>query len=428
MITDVSERVFQLQEAGYALFQRDATGRVSADPERIIPGTGINAAGRNVLDSTKPDGLNLSFIDYSAIKLDKRQEAGDLVAVERTDAATRLFFVWVPSTVIADMRSGNMPSALHFHILYHPPTWESCYVRTPYWDGRCPRWTPTYDREKDVCVPDMDKQPIYVRLGLRYASQYSLAVPHHLVAQTGRHPRVIYIAPVASNRDFADLQSSRGILSALGEIADFLSGRETNGKATKYSGAIGQVTVSGYSRSGTHLAALMRQLSSRDPFFINNLTQVNAFDINLGNNQGEREASFNPLCDALFRWKSSVNKKARICIYTAYRYHADYVLRGSRGTLSSPTRVDLDSVKWTNEALRNAQGTPRGQGLEAYNSDGSVALVHLPSTFANVYLGPVRNARGYIPVPNGNGHNWFLRALMSHALAHGDPAGFGSSR
>src|SRR4051812_39781730 len=134
MLNDVSDRVFALQEPGYELFRRERSGIVSADPDRLIPGSGIDAAGWTVLDASRPDGLNLRFVDYSSIKLDKQREVGDLVAVERPNAVTRLFFVWVPSTVVADMRSSSMPDRLHFHLLYHPPTWESCYVRTPYWD------------------------------------------------------------------------------------------------------------------------------------------------------------------------------------------------------------------------------------------------------------------------------------------------------
>jgi hypothetical protein len=141
MMRDVSEQVFELQEPGYALFRRDKAG-VSADPDRLIPGSMIDAAGWRVLDPGKPDGLDLRSVNYSAIKLDKNQEVGDLVAVERPNAATRLFFVWVPSSVVSDLRDGAVLDRLHFHLLYHPPTWESCYVRTPYWDGVCPNWAP----------------------------------------------------------------------------------------------------------------------------------------------------------------------------------------------------------------------------------------------------------------------------------------------
>jgi hypothetical protein len=425
---DVSGRVFELQEAAYALFRRDAAGIVEADPDRLIPGGGIDAAGWKVLDSGKPDGLDLRLVGYSAIKLDKNREVGDLVAVERPNAATRLFLVWVPSSVVADLRVRPAPDRLHFHILYHPPTWESCYVRTPYWDGVCPSWAPIRNEERDVCVPDMDQKPLYVRLGLRYLSRYSLAVPQHLVAQAGRKPRMIYVTPVADSRDFPDLVSPVGILSALREIADFLVSRHTKGAVTSFPGVVGNVVLSGYSRSGTHLAAVMARLSPGDAFFSKNLTQVIAFDINLGDNQQQREAVFNPLWDSLFRWKSSINRKARVSLYTAYRYHADYMLRNSRGTMEARTSVDLDKVGWTDEGLRKARGSPRGEGIEAYDSDASLALVHLPPTFPSVYLGAVANPRGYVPKPAGNGHSWYLKALMSHALAHGDPATFGPPR
>jgi hypothetical protein len=130
----------------------DPSGAAKADPERLIPGAEIEAAGWRVLDPTKPDGLNIGAVKYADIKLDKNREAGELFAVERTSGTTKFFFIWVSRPVVSAIRSGNPPSALHFHVLFHPPTWESCYVRTPYWHGTCPNWHPAIEAERDVCV------------------------------------------------------------------------------------------------------------------------------------------------------------------------------------------------------------------------------------------------------------------------------------
>jgi len=96
--------------------------------------------------------------------------------------------------------------------------------------------------------------------------------------------------------------------------------------------------------------------------------------------------------------------------------------------MSVINNFNLEAPKWTDEGLRKEHGQPRGEAMEAYNSDASLSLVHLPVAFANVYLGKVANPRGYRPMPIGNGHNWFLRALMTHAVGHADPAMFGPPR
>jgi hypothetical protein len=428
VLIDVSSRVTAAQEKGYELFRPGPSGTPRADPEAVLPGAGIEAAGWKALDPTKLDGLNVGLVKYADIRLDKTREVGELFAAERTSGSTKFFFIWVPRPVVSAIRSGHPPSELQFHVLFHPPTWESCYVRTPYWDGTCPNWRPNIEAERDVCVADMDKQPIYVRLGLRYTNQYSRAIAQHLVALRSREPLIVYITPVATAHDFADIVKTSALLALLRDVANFITARITDGKQNEYSGALGKLMLSGYSRSGTRLAAIMNQLSPSDVFFSRHLSQINAFDINLGDTQSEKEAAFNPLWDRLVQWKASMNRNARACIYTAYRYHADHVLRNSRGAMSLVSKFNLEAPGWTDEGLRKERGQPRGEAMEAYDSDASLSLIHLPVGFASVYLGAVANPRGYRPMPPGNGHNWFLRALMTHAVAHADPAMFGPPR
>jgi hypothetical protein len=267
MLTDVSSRVLSLQEAGYELFLSNSLGLAKADPEKILPGVGVEAAGWHVLDASKKDGLNVDLVKYSDIKLDKNREVGELFAAERGSGATRLFFVWVPRPVAHAILAGNALLTLHFHLLFHPPTWETCYKRTPYWQGTCLDWRPVVDAERDVCVADMDKKPLYVRLGLRYVSQYSRAIPQHLIALRGREPLMVFVAPVSDSRDFVDIVATSSLLALFRDTANFITSMITKGKQTEFAGAIGKVIVSGYSRSGTRLTAIMSQMSSSDLFF-----------------------------------------------------------------------------------------------------------------------------------------------------------------
>ena len=348
MLTDVSDGVFALQEQGFELFSKDSSGAVGADPNKVVPDAGIQAAEWRVLDPQKPDGLSVGWVDYKSIKLDKVREAGELFAVDRTNGSPRLYLVWASRAIAAMIRQGGS-DPLNFHVLFHPPTWESCYKRTPYWNGVCSNWHPVADNEKDVCVQNMDQKPLYVRLGLRYCSQYSLAIPQHLIAVRGREPLVIYVTPVSDFHDFPDLVQTSTMLGILQEIADFLTAKVTAGKQTQYPGTVGKIILSGYSRSGTRLVSIMNSLSGKDVFFSKHLSQINAFDINLGNNQAEREAAFNPLWNQIVRWKLGgggnppVNRDGRVCVYTAYRYHANYVLGHSQGGIGPPTTLNLES-------------------------------------------------------------------------------------
>jgi hypothetical protein len=427
---NVSTVVEPLQEAWVKVFVPGPGGTAVPDPDRLVPGDKIAVAGWHILDPTSPDGITVKPVKYADVHLDRVKESGKFWALERDRGSTRLFFVWAPPALLSELAGGGT-SGVDVHVLFHPPTYEACYRNTPYWNGRCRDWRGT------GCAADMQDQPLYVRLGLRYAAVDFLAVAHHLIALRGRKPRVAYVVPVADDADFADLTHPGQLMDVLGEIASFL--RTAAGAQGQV--RVGKVMLSAYSRSGTRLlgvggkVGVLRHLDSHREFFARHLVQVNAFDINLGNNPKERMETFVPLWAAVLRWRAA-NRAARAFVYTAYADHLTHMLTARPGLFTERREVNLEEVPWSDETLRAVRGAVRGRGVEAYGDDGKVGVVHLPTTFFQEYIrnGPtpadiVGNVRGMEHRPaHPHGHGWFLRSLLSHALMHGDPALFAGPR
>jgi hypothetical protein len=113
MLTDVGSKVFVAQERGYELFKLDSAGKAVGDPERLLPGEEIEAAGWHILDPGKPDGLNYGPVKYADIRVDKSREAGALFAAERDSGKTTLFFVWLNRPIVSAIRSGRPSQAMH---------------------------------------------------------------------------------------------------------------------------------------------------------------------------------------------------------------------------------------------------------------------------------------------------------------------------
>ncbi|WP_331765729.1 hypothetical protein [Embleya sp. NBC_00896] len=431
---DVTAVVEPLQEAWAKIFVPGPGGTAVVDPDRLVPSDKIAVAGWHVLDRSSPDGVTVTPVKYADIHLDRAKEAGKVWALERDSGDTRLFFVWAPPALLSELAAGGA-SGVDVHVLFHPPTYETCYRNTPYWNGRCRDW------HGKSCSADMQDQHLYVRLGLRYTAVDFLAIAHHLVAQRGRKPRMAYVLPVADNRDFADLTRPDQLMNVLGEIANFLRAAVRPG--TQAQTPVGKVMLSAYSRSGTRLLGdggkmgLFQHLDSHKDFFARHLIQVNAFDINLADKPKQRMETFVPLWAAVLRWRG-LNRAARAFVYTAYADHLAHVLTARPGLFTERQEVNLEEVPWSDETLRAPKGPVRGRGVEAYGDDGKVGVLHLPPTFFQEYIrnGPdprdfVGNVRGMEHRPahgHGHGHGWFMRSLMSHALGHGDPSLFAGPR
>lgn len=429
---DVSSVILPIQEEWVKVFVPGPGGTPVPDPARLVPGDRTDAAGWHVLDPKAKDGVTVTPVKYADVHLDPVKESGRFWALERDRGATRLFFVWAPPALLTEL-AGPTAANLDVHVLFHPPTYETCYRNTPYWQGSCKDWRGA------GCTSDMQSEHLYVRLGLRYAAVDFHAIAHHLIALRGRRPRMAYVVPVADIGNFADLMRPDRLMEVLGEIASFLRTAVLPGSQAQDQGPVGKVMLSAYSRSGTRLLGkggkegLLSDLDGHREFFSRHLTQINAFDINLGDTPKERMTTFAPLWADLLRWRTR-NRAARAYFYTAYADHLAHMLTAKPGLFSERQEVNLEEVPWSDETLRGTPGVLRGRGVEAYGGDATLGVVHLPTTFFQLYIrnGPdpkdiIGNPRG-IAYPPGHGHGWFLRSLLSHALGHADPGLFAGPR
>ncbi|OKH36207.1 hypothetical protein NIES2119_18050 [[Phormidium ambiguum] IAM M-71] len=411
---DVTEQILGLQP--FPLLQRDpgTNSTLVNFKEALNQRDGIENPSAPLFNKSSLDGLDIKYIKFNNWKVDP-SDVGKIYALDRQAETTRLFFVWVPQHLSSEIQSGKIDQPLNFHLLFHPPTYESCYLNTkPYWNGKCKDW------RGEGCDPSMQDQPLYVKLGLRYLYQDFRVIAHHLMAAPFIIPNLIYVVPVSDNTNFKDLIQPSKMLDVFREISEFLLKKQT------ISTQVGKVIISVYSRSGDRLEKMMLSRSTNSDFFRKHLSQINAFDINLGSKSEERLTKFKVLWEELLNWKSKANSEARIQIYTAYRDHADHILNFS-GTQKllfvNRNSVNFDETTWSDESLKGKGHPRRGVGIEAYNADSSVSLVHIPVTFFEEYITnngePVGNAlAGYRHKKFGHphGHGWFLRTLMSHAL------------
>ncbi|MEW9556338.1 hypothetical protein [Nonomuraea sp. NPDC050783] len=421
---DVSRTVIDLHPVG--LFRRGPSGEVEQDFGALLPGGDLRKFGWTILDKGASDGFSYRPVPFSAAGIsdaNKNAFGGRVFALERDSGTTRLFLVWLPTTLVNRIRNGTLLAPLNFHVLFHPLTYESEYTGTrPYWTGK----------------NQVDGVPYYVRLGIRYLCSDFKAVAHHVMAVADREPNLAYVVPVAeSTGNFQDLITPDGMLSTLNELYQTLLTLLQAPEKPRFD-AVGHVMLSGYSRSGNRLVELMAQFGTK-PFFTQHLIQLNAFDINLGNSDRERLPQLARLWEGARQW-ASVNKKARVYLYTAYRSHYDHCLnnpipRGNRWDDS--VHVNLDDVSWSDTAAKAKTGDKRGTASETYASSGRFGIVCLPTSFFRFYLAnrhgdqeetvgnPVRGWHdGDYDLRRAHGHGLFLRGMMSHALAHGDPAFF----
>ncbi|GAA1381067.1 PilN domain-containing protein [Catellatospora chokoriensis] len=424
---DVGRTVFDLQPG--ELFRRDASGNVEADPGALLAGADLWKFGWKVLDRAAADGFTYHLAPFASAGINegnKREVAGRAFALERDSGTTRLFFVWLPGALVDRMSKGTLLAPLNFHVIFHPPTRGPEYTGSqPYWKGKLPA----------------DGVAYYLRLGTRYLCSDFRAVAQHVMALTDREPNLAYVVPVADLAgNLGDLTSPDGMLGALTELNRTLSTLLRPAGPVQFE-KIGGVMLSGYSRSGDRLVELMAQLG-RKPFFTEHLMQVNAFDINLGDNDAQRLPQLARLWEGVRQW-ASFNRRARAFVYTAYRSHYQQCLASPPGSgWTDRIDVNLEQVSWSDSALKTVKGDERGTASEAYGVDGRFGLVCLPISFFRQYLtnheGGKREvlgnpARGwhnadYDLEPRAHAHGLFLRGLMSHALAHADPAFFAPRR
>ncbi|EJW16399.1 hypothetical protein PAV_6c04810 [Paenibacillus alvei DSM 29] len=424
VMKDVSRTVFDLYPVG--LFRRGSSGEVEQDPDALLPGANLRKFGWTILDKRASDGFSYQPVPFSSAGIsdgNRKDIAGRAFVLERDSGTTRLFFVWMPTTLVNRISNGTLLAPLNFHVLFHPPTYEKEYKGTrPYWTGKLPA----------------DGVPYYVRLGIRYLCSDFKSIAHHVMAVTRREPNLAYVVPVADHAgNFADMITPDGMLGTLNDVYRSLLTLLNAPDKPRFD-TIGHVMVSGYSRSGNRLVELMAQFSAK-PFFTQHLIQLNAFDINLGDTEQQRLPQLARLWEGARQW-ATVNRKARAYVYTAYRSHYNHCLnnpipRGNRW--SETVNVNLEDVSWFDADAKKKPGEKRGVASETYASDGRFGLMCLPISFFRYYLeNEGKNGREIIGnqvrgwqddeyhLGGYHGHGLFLRGMMSHALAHADPTFF----
>ncbi|MFB4293827.1 hypothetical protein ACBI99_39775 [Nonomuraea sp. ATR24] len=423
---DVSRRVLELHPG--EPFRAGPGGAAETEPRALLGGGELRKFGWKVLDASMADGITYAPVPFGSASISEANRAvvaGRAFALERDTGTTRLFFVWLPSALADRLAKGTMTGPLNFHVIFHTPTYLDSYVKSrPYWTGKNPS----------------DRVAYYVRLGARYLSTDFRAVAHHVMAVTARDPNLAYVVPIADlSGNLSDLTTPGGLLGALTEVnaalAALLSGPAPSGK-------VGGVMLSAYSHSGDRIVALMRHISGA-PFFTEHLMQINAFDVNLGDNDQQRLPELARMWEGVRQW-ATLNRRARAYVYTAYRSHyaqclASPVPRGAAWT--DRADVKLDDVTWSDSAAKAAPGQSRGVASEAYGPDGRFGVVCLPVSFFRFYLENHHHgkteiigntARGWhdgeYDIGRAHGHGLFLRGLMSHAVARADPVFFAPVR
>ena len=366
---------------------------------------GANVPEWQALDQHKEDGLNLHYVRFREKKIDdsKIEQIGNIVALERDTGKTRLFFVWVPPKTLFDPTSVNDASPIDYHILFHPPTYEDKY-QVPYWNGF------------------YQKNPTFVTLGLRYLFWDYPIIAQHLLTSPAPWSRLVCVIPIAAfeggNANFNDVIVPTEMMNVLREIGEFLLKKNTS------SSSVGKIILSGYSRSGDRLVKMLDQYmndTNHKSFFERSLFQMNAFDINLGDTDQQRLPIFKKFWSNIVTLKTRINRDLRVRVYTAYRSHADHIRNyGSNGglDLGYTIQINFDEAEWSDKTLKKGKGQRRGEGIQSYNGDRSVSLVHIPTAFFKLYI---KNKKEEVANPlgfstPGHGHGWFLQTFVSHAL------------
>lgn len=439
---DVADAILPLQD--WKLFRHEASGDIVVDPNVVLPGTTLWKSGWRILDASAVDGITLKETPFTDAGIDsdarKATAAGRVFAIDAESGTTRLCFVWVPTYLVRALQEGTLREPPNFHVLFHPPTYETYYKKTrPYWTGLQPK-------VEDGGDPRFAGKAMYVWLGQRYLCSDFFAVAHHVMAVTARDPALIYVVPVADHpANFGDLIDPDGMLRILLSLYHFIARKLAPAHAPRFE-RVGRIMLSAYSRSGDRLTTLMRAAGSGHPLFAQHLAQLNNFDINLGNNDEERLPVFTQYWKDVCAWKGRVNPQARAFVYTAYPSHFA-VCEASPppvvGGWQTVSRMNLDDVAWSEpakKALRPA--TSRGAGTETYTSDGAFGAVCLPVSFFEHYLtndvkvgnkieqvivgNKLRGwANGTYGIGRSHSHGLFLRGMLSHAIAHAAPAFFG---
>jgi hypothetical protein len=385
-----------------------------------------------------PAATPVALIDYRMRENLDDASPGRLFILERIDnpsdkGRTRLFWVWVSPALVAQMTApgttGEVP--VKAHVLFHP--FGNLHEYPAYWQGGI----------------DPLRIPNFLELGARYLCKEKQTVAQHFCAARpgGTAPgadgfaekkcpwAMMVVVPVSSSASFTSLGDPAELQDALEEIArrchEGVTGKVVAGRPVK----LQRVAVSGYSRSGAVLQALMSHAGRGSRFMDTLLKEVYAFDVMLDEKGGKDKApvskkqGYERFWGRLKTWQGDDSDR-RIRLYSAepdtvggiYAELKERLKRYGGGY----DRAGVPFSGFNGKAMPGGKQTYAGlmDGFEIYSTDNSRSLVVLPSGNAEVYLSSEKlgNPRGFgfggDYEPGLEGHSWFVSRLQSHALFH----------
>lgn len=384
-----------------------------------------------------PAATPAGLIDYRMRENLDDASPGRLFILERIDNPTeknrtRLFWAWVSPALVAAM-SGHTAGDLSIkaHVLFHP--FGNIHEYPAYWQGGI----------DPLAVPN------FLELGARYLCKEKQTVTQHFCAVRpgGSKPgadgfadkkcpwAMMVVVPVSSSLSFASLGDPAELQDALEQIArrchEGVTGKVPAASPVK----LARVAVSGYSRSGAVLQALLSHAGRGSPFMDKLLREVYAFDVMLDEKGGKDKApvskreGYDTFWKRLKTWQGDDSDK-RIRLYSAEPDTVD----GIYGELKERLKRHGGGYHRPGVAFSGFNGKPMPDGkqthaglmdgYEIYSTDNSRSLVVLPSHNAQVYLSTEKlvNPRGFALggdyEPGLEGHSWFVSRLQSHALFH----------
>ncbi|MET4144849.1 hypothetical protein [Arthrobacter sp. UYCo732] len=362
-------------------------------------------------------------------------DAGRFFVLERTDnpsdqSKTRLFFVWVAPTLVAQFKTdpSNAPR-VKVSVIFHPRAGLEKYPA--YWKGGI----------------EPLKVPNFLELGIRYLSKEKHVVAQHFCAVAGpRTPgaagidspksslAVMVVVPVSSANAFASLGNPLELEEALRHITKRCYEGVTAKLIPATAVTLERVAVSGYSRSGVVLRTLLDNARANEPFMRNVVKEFYAFDVMLNENdpQGRvvktKKQGYEEFWSRLTAWQGGDSDR-RIRLYSAEPATVASIYSELQNRLKKygggyQSKVGFSSFNGKMRGDGSGKYANLSDGYEIYSTDNSRSLAVMPSGNALVYLSsdnlvnPNGFATGGTYEPALEGHSWFISRLLSHALFH----------
>lgn len=391
-------------------------------------------------DASDPAGLfdyrRRQMVDFgpppTVVGKDYLRDVGKALFLERTDdpsnpSLTRLFFVWLsPGLWSSFATKAGRDVRVGVHVLFHPKAGLQHYPA----DWRA--------RNKSKSKDHKDKD--FFRLGWRYLVSEKFSATQILSAlkpssadlksHVSPFASSMLVVPVSPLAAYDNMKDPGELQAALGEICrvSYQSVRKQGAVAANEAPKPVRVSLSGFSRSGECLYALLAPKHAQHPFMTTIVREIYAFDIEINADNEEKPTAWARFWPLLTAWQGD-DADRRIRIYSAEKDVLSAVYAELRRNLAATGGGDVKvgSFKRFNGKLSDGKAKLRFSGLEdgyeLYSNDNSRILVVLPLANFLKYLDQVSpNPGGIDPnpafEPGLQGHSWFVSRLFSHALFH----------